>query len=47
MASTVHEFEKTKKFNKPTKFRFVRMLVVDNLKGQTVGEKLRRTLNMT
>ena len=40
MASTVHDFEKTKKFNKPTKFRFVRMLVVDNLKGQTVGEKV-------
>ena len=40
MASTVHDFKKTKKFNKPTKFRFVRMLVVDNLKGQTVGEKV-------
>ena len=40
MASTVHDFGKTKKFNKPTKFRFVRMLVVDNLKGQTVGEKV-------
>jgi len=40
MASTVHDFGKTRKFNKPTKFRFVRMLVVDNLKGQTVGEKV-------
>jgi len=40
MASTVHVFNKIKKFNKPTKFRYVRMLVVDNLKGQTVGEKV-------
>jgi ISXO2-like transposase domain/Transposase zinc-ribbon domain len=40
MASTVHVFNKIKKYNKPTKFRFVRMLVVDNLKGQTVGEKV-------
>jgi hypothetical protein len=40
MASTVHVFDKIKKFNKPTKFRFVRMLVVDNLKGKTVGEKV-------
>jgi len=40
MASTVHDFGNIKKFNKPTKFRYVRMLVVDNLKGQTVGEKV-------
>lgn len=40
MASTVHDFGKTKKFNKPTKFRYVRMLVVDNLKGETVGKKV-------
>jgi hypothetical protein len=40
MASTVHNFGNIKKYNKPTKFRFVRMLVVDNLKGQTVGEKV-------
>ena len=31
MASTVHDFEKTKKFNKPTKFRYVRMIVMENL----------------
>jgi hypothetical protein len=37
MASTVHVFNKIKKYNKPTKFRFVRMLVVENLKGKTVG----------
>ena len=40
MASTVHVFNKIKKYNKPTKFRYVRMLVVDNLKGKTVGEKV-------
>ena len=40
MASTVYDFGKIKKFNKPTKFRYVKMLVVDNLKGQTVGEKV-------
>ena len=40
MASTVHDFRNIKKYNKPTKFRFVRMIVVDNLKGQTVGEKV-------
>lgn len=40
MASTVHDFGNIKKFNKPTKFRFVKMLVVDNLKGKTVGEKV-------
>jgi len=39
MASTVHDFGKIMKFNKPTKFRYVRMLVVDNLKRQTVEEK--------
>ena len=40
IASTVHVFKKIKKYNKPTKFRYVRMLVVDNLKGQTVDEKV-------
>jgi len=36
----VHDFKNTKKYGKPTKFRYVRMLVVDNLKGQTVGEQV-------
>jgi len=40
MASTVYDFSKTKKHSKPTKFRFVKMVVVDNLKGQTDGEKI-------
>jgi hypothetical protein len=40
IASTVHDFGKIKKFNKLTKFRFVKMLVIDNLKGKTVGDKV-------
>ena len=44
MASTVHDFKNIKKYNKPTKFRYVRMLVVDNLKGQTVGEKVSKNI---
>lgn len=40
MASTVHGFSKTKKYGKPTKFRYVKMIVVDDLKGQTVGDKV-------
>ncbi|MGA2408584.1 MAG: hypothetical protein ABSF81_17805 [Bacteroidales bacterium] len=35
MVSTVHDFGKIKKYKKPTKFRFVRMFVVDYLKGKT------------
>jgi hypothetical protein len=40
MASTVHDFSTTKKHGKPTKFKFVKMIVVDNLKGQTVVDKV-------
>jgi hypothetical protein len=40
MASTVYDFSKRKKYDKPTKFRYVKMLVVDDLKGHTVGEKV-------
>lgn len=40
MASTVHDFGNLKKYNKPTKFRYVKMLVVDNLKGKTVDGKV-------
>lgn len=44
MASTVYDFETTRKYKKPTKFRYVRMLVVENLKGQTVGEKVSKNI---
>ncbi len=36
----MHNFKTTRKYGKPTKFRFVRMIVVDNLKGQTVEDKV-------
>src|SRR5664280_1284285 len=40
MASTLHDFGKIMKFNKPTNFRYVRILVVDKIKSQTVVEKV-------
>jgi len=45
MASTIHDFNTTKKQNKPTKFRYVRMLVVDNLKSQTVEQRVKENIN--
>ena len=45
MASTVHDFNTKKKYNKPTKFRYVRMLVVDNLKSETVGQKVKENIS--
>jgi hypothetical protein len=45
MASTIHDFNTKKKHNKPTKFRYVRMLVVDNLKGETVGQKVKENIS--
>jgi len=46
MASTVHDFSTTKKYGKPTKFRFVKMIVVDDIKGKQLERKCRKTLNM-
>jgi hypothetical protein len=40
MASTVYDFKTTKKNKKPTKFRYVRMIVVQDLKGETVEKKV-------
>ena len=45
MASTIHNFNTKKKYNKPNKFRYVRMLVVDNLKGQTVEQKVKENIS--
>jgi hypothetical protein len=45
MASTVHDFKNIGKHNKPTKFRYVRMLVLDNLKGQTISDKVSENIN--
>lgn len=46
LASTVHNFESIRKFKKPTKFSFVKMIVVDNLKGKTFGEKVSEISNI-
>jgi hypothetical protein len=45
MASTIHDFNAKKKYNKPTKFRYVRMLVVDNLRSETVGQKVKENIS--
>lgn len=44
MASTVHDFKNTKKYNKPTKFRYVKMKVIDNLKGKTIEQKVKKNI---
>jgi hypothetical protein len=45
MASTIHDFHTQKKYNKPIKFRYVRMLVVDNMKSETVGLKVKENIS--
>jgi transposase-like protein len=45
MASTIHDFNARRKHNKPTKFRYVRMLVVNNLENQTVEQKVRENIS--
>jgi transposase-like protein len=45
MASTIHDFNTRNKHNKPTKFGYVRMLVVDNLKDQTVEQKVKGNIS--
>lgn len=45
MASTVHDFNTRGKYNKPTKFRYVRMLVVDNLESKTVVQKIKENIS--
>lgn len=44
MASTVYDFKTTRKYKKPTKFRYVRMIVTENLKSETVGEKVSKNI---
>jgi transposase-like protein len=36
MASIVYDFSSKKVYKKPTKFRYVRMIVMDNMKSETV-----------
>lgn len=45
MASTIYNFNTQKKYKKPTKFRYVRMLVVDNLRSGTVGQKVKENIS--
>lgn len=40
MASAINDFNTEKKYNKPAKFRYVRKLVVDDLKGHIVLLKI-------
>jgi len=39
MASTVYDFSSKKEYKKPTKFRYVRMIVMDNMKSETVEKR--------
>jgi hypothetical protein len=41
----IHDFNSGGKHNKPTKFRYVRMLVVDNLKSKTVEQKVKENIS--
>jgi transposase-like protein len=45
MASTIHSATNPGKHKKPTKLRYVRMVVVDNLKSSTVNQVVEDTIN--
>jgi len=45
MASTVHDFTSVKHHKKPTKFRYVRMVVMENLRGETVDEIIKHNVD--
>lgn len=45
MVSTVYDFNTNKKHNKPTKFRFVKMIMVENLKGETIEAKVSENIS--
>jgi hypothetical protein len=44
MALTIHDFSKKKQYGEPIRFRYEKMNVADNLKGQTVGKKVSGTI---
>jgi len=44
MASTVYDFQTKKKQKKPTKFRYVKMKVMENMKGETVGQTVKENI---
>jgi len=45
MASTIHYFSSVRKRKKPTKFRFVRMVVMKNLKKKTINEVIKHNVD--
>lgn len=45
MASTVHDFRPTRKHAKPTKFRYVRMAVMNNQKSETVDSIIKQNIH--
>ncbi len=45
MASTVHDFAPQKKHKKSTKFRYVRMAVMDNQKSETVDSIIKQNIH--
>ena len=45
MASTIHSATKPGKHKKPTKLRYVRMVVVDSLKSSKVEQVVQNTIN--
>jgi transposase-like protein len=44
MASTIHPATKPGKHKKPTKFRYVRMVVVEDLKAETIEQNVDRSI---
>jgi DNA-directed RNA polymerase subunit RPC12/RpoP len=45
MASTSYDFNTTKKHNKPKRFRYIRMVVIDDLKSETIGQAVEKNLS--
>ena len=45
MASTVHDLDTSKKYGKPTRFRYVKMVVVEDLKGETLDKTFKKNIN--
>ncbi len=44
MASTVHTLKAPQAYRKQTKFRYVKMIVVDNLKAETIEDQVKKSI---
>ena len=44
MASTVHTLKAPQQYKKQTKFRYVKMIVVDNLKAETIEDQVKKSV---